>query len=86
MLASHRICPHCEESFEVDPHTKRRQAAFIILATVSLILTVLMYFDFHQWALFAISTYVVLGALIYLANKKVYLVKHNRGASNPEKL
>lgn len=86
MLASHRVCPHCEGPFEVDPQTKRRQAAFIVLATISLIFTVLMYFDFQRWVLFAIPTYVVLVALIYFANRKVYLVKHDRNASQSEEL
>jgi CXXC-20-CXXC protein len=85
MLASYRVCPHCGEKFEVDRHTKRRQAVFIVLAMVSLIFTVLMYFNVHEWAAFAISTYVVLGALIYFANKKVYLVKYYRDESNSEK-
>lgn len=84
VLASHRVCPHCKESFEVDPKTRRRQTAFIVLATVSLVLTVLMYFDFHRWAVFAVPTYVILGALIYLANKRVYLVKYDPGPSNSE--
>jgi uncharacterized protein YbaR (Trm112 family) len=84
MLASHRICPHCAEAFEVDPHTKRRQAAFIVLAIVSLIFTILMYFDFRGWALFGIPTYVILGALIYSANRKVYLVKHDRAKTRSD--
>jgi len=86
MLASHRVCPHCEGLFEVDRHTKRRQAAFIGFALVSLVFTVLMYFDFCQWAFFSISTYVILGALIYSANRKVYLVKYDRGTPNSEGL
>ena len=68
----------------MDPHTKRRQAAFIVLATVSLIFTVLMYFNFRGWALFGIPTYVILGALIYSANRKVYLVKHDRAKTRSE--
>ena len=83
VLASHRICPTCAKPFEVDPSTKRRQAAFIALALVSLVLTILMYFNFRQWALFAISSYVVLGMLIYFANRKVYLVKYESTRREP---
>ncbi|MDH5668831.1 MAG: hypothetical protein OEY86_12540 [Nitrospira sp.] len=67
--------------FEVDPNTKRRQAAFIALALLSLVLTILMYFDFRQWAPFSISSYVVLGVLIYWASSKVYLVKYDLAKS-----
>ena len=76
MLASHRMCPRCDGSFEVDPFTKRRQLAFIVLALVSFALTVLMYFDFRQWAALAIPSYAVLVTFVYFANKKVYLVKY----------
>ena len=83
MFASHRICPTCGESFEVDPHTKRRQAAFMVLALISLVLTILMYVEFRQWAPFAIPSYVVLGVFVYFANKKVYLVKHESALGKP---
>ena len=64
MFTSYRICPTCNGAFEVDRQTKQRQAVFIVLATVSLILTILMYFDFRQWAIFAIPSCLMLGALI----------------------
>jgi len=83
MFASHRICPTCGGSLEVDPHTKRRQAAFILLAVLSLIFTVLMYIDFRQWAPFAIPSYALLGGLVYFANQKVYLVKYENNSRKP---
>lgn len=83
MFSSHRICPTCEGAFEVDPQTKKRQAAFIALAMPSLILTILMYFEFRQWAPFAVFSYLVLGVLIYFANRKVYLVKVEPTRSAP---
>jgi hypothetical protein len=43
-----------------------------------------MYFNFRGWALFGIPTYVILGALIYSANRKVYLVKHDRRKTRSE--
>jgi hypothetical protein len=76
LFTSHRICPTCEAAFDVDPQTKKRQAAFILLAIISLILTIFMYFDFRQWAPFAIPSYLILGVLIYFANRKVYLVRY----------
>ena len=85
LFASYRICPTCNGAFEVDRHTKLRQAGFIVLATVSLILTILMYYDFRQWGLFAIPSYLLLGILIYSANRKVYLVKYEGATRKPKR-
>lgn len=75
MLVSYRICPACNQAFEVDPKTKRRQAVFIVLALVSLVLTVLMYVDDTKWLPYALLSYVLLGAVIYYGNKRVFFVK-----------
>ena len=84
MLAPHRICPTCNHPFEVDPKTKRRQAAFIVLALLSLVLTALMYADVRKWLPFAVPSYLLLGALVYYGNRRVYFVKSERaiGKSN----
>lgn len=78
MLVSYRVCPACNQAFEVDPKTKRRQAAFIVLALVSLVLTVLMRGDVQKWLPYALPSYLLLSAVIYYGNKRVFLVKSLR--------
>ena len=80
-LESYRICPACNQAFEVDPRTKRRQAVFIVLALVSLVLTVLMYVDVKKWLPYAALSYLLLGAVIYYGNRRVFFVKSD-GAKN----
>jgi hypothetical protein len=69
------MCPACNQAFEVDPTTKRRQAAFIVLALVSLVLTVLMWVDVTKWLPYALPSYLLLGAAIYFGNRRVFFVK-----------
>lgn len=76
MLASFRICPNCEGLFAPDPDTKVRQAICILLALISLVFTLLLYFESNSWLISAVSSYVVLGVLIYWGNKKMYLVPY----------
>lgn len=75
LLASYRICPTCDGAFEVDPKTKKRQGAFIILALVSLVLTVLAYTDGWMWLPYALMSYLLLGGVVYHGNKRVLLMK-----------
>lgn len=84
LLVSYRICPMCGQKFEVDPKTKRRQAVFIILALISLVLTILMHGNVSQWFPFAAFSYVLLIGTIYYGNKRVFFVKVERdsGKSN----
>ncbi len=84
MFSAHRICPTCNQPFEVDPKTKQRQAVFIVLALLSLVLTILMYADVRKWVAYAISSYLALAVLIYYANGKVYLVKSERPGQSPK--
>ena len=74
MFKSYRECPNCQKHFEVDPNTKRRQAFFIVLALISLVLTLLLYFRGVIWLVPACVSYVLLAVLIYWANKKVFYV------------
>jgi len=71
---SFRICPNCGGKFTVDNSTKHRQAIFIIIALISLAFTVLLYFKGIDWFIPSITSYIVLGGLIYWGNKKLYLV------------
>jgi len=77
MFKSYRICPNCQGPFEVDAKTKRRQALFIVLAMVSLTLTILVYYRGDGWLLPACISYLLLAVLIYWGNKKVYFVPAN---------
>ncbi len=74
LLRSERICPYCGGAFTVDALTKRRQAWFIVLAVISLLLTVLSYFEFADCLSLALVSYLLLGALIAWGNRKVKLV------------
>lgn len=74
LIQSLRECPHCHGLFQVDPDTRRRQAAFILIALVSLVLTALLYTQGVRWLWPACASYALLGGLIFWANGKVYLV------------
>ena len=78
VLVPYRICPTCNQAFGVDSKTKRRQAAVIVLAVVSLVLTALVDVDVGKWVPYAVFSYLVLGAAIYYGNKRVYFVKSDR--------
>jgi len=46
----------------------------IIIALVSLVLTLLLYYRGTEWLAPAIGSYVILGMIIYWGNKRVFLV------------
>jgi hypothetical protein len=71
-----RICPDCEGRFTVDRDTKFRQAAFLVIAVISLVFTLLLYDRGSQWLPPAIVSYVALGLLIYWGNKKVFFIPY----------
>jgi hypothetical protein len=78
LFKSHRVCPDCAGSFIVDRKTRQRQAAFIVVALVSLVLTVLLTRGDTAWLLPAVTSYVILGVLIYWGNRQVYLVPYEK--------
>ena len=73
---NYKKCPKCRGKFTVDRDTKIRQGLFIIIAIISLVITVLMYFEGSAWVTPAIASYIVLVVLIYWGNKKVILVRY----------
>jgi len=75
---SYRICPSCGGAFTVDRDTKTRQAIFLAVALLSLVFTLLLYFDGTTWLFAAIASYIVLGVLIYRGDKKVVFVPYRR--------
>jgi hypothetical protein len=70
----YRICPHCGTRFTVDAGTKRRQAIAIVLAIVSLYLTIRLMKDGVHWLMPACVSYAVLAAYIYFASIRVTTV------------
>jgi len=79
LFESYRLCPGCGGQFTVDKNTKYRQAALIVIALISLALTILLYFGESRWLVPAVISYAVLGLLIYWGNKKVYFVPYEGG-------
>ena len=76
ILKNFRVCPGCGGYFTVDTKTKYRQAIFLLIAVVSLILTLLMYYQGSEWMIPAIVSYIILGIVIYWGNKHVFFVPY----------
>lgn len=74
LLANFRVCPECGGTFTADPDTKIRQGLFIVVALLSLVFTVFLYFNSSGWLVPSLSSYLALGLLIYWGNIKMYLV------------
>ena len=79
-----RVCPNCHGCFTPDSRTKRWQAVFLVIAVVSLILTLLMYFKGMQWLVPCAISYVILGLLIVWGNKRMFLVPYNVGQNTED--
>ena len=79
LFKNYRICPDCGGSFTVDQKTKHMQAAFIVFAIISLVYTILLYYQDFKWLIPALVSYVVLGLLIYWGNRKVFFVPYEKG-------
>jgi len=66
-------------SFTVDTDTKYRQAAFIVIAVLALVFTILMHYYDIKWLIPALVSYVVLGLLVYWGNKNALLAPYLTG-------
>lgn len=75
---NYRVCPNCGGKFTPDLETKYRQAVFIVVAIVSLVFTLLLYFEGTDWLIPAVVSYLILGVLIYHGNKHIYLVPYDK--------
>jgi hypothetical protein len=73
-LKPYVTCPHCQIPITVDSATKRRQALAIVVAVVSLILTVGWCFMNKAWFVASIASYVVLVGWIAWSNPRVHYV------------
>ena len=78
MFKNYRVCPSCNELFTVDSATKRRQAAFIVVALISLALTLLLCFSGQNWLVPALASYATLAGLIYWGNRHVFFVPYSK--------
>ena len=78
LFKSFRICPACGRSFTVDTDTKYRQAICLVIAVISLVFTMGLYFLGSEWLVPAIVSYVVLGLLIYWGNRQVFFVAYEK--------
>ena len=76
LFKNYRVCPNCHGKFTPDTKTKHRQANFIYVAIISLIITMLLYFKGIEWLIPGIISYVILGLLIYWGNKHIFLVPY----------
>ncbi len=75
----YRLCPSCGSPFTVDLATRYRQAIGLVIALISLALTMGLYFKGTDWLFPAILSYIVLGLYIYWGNKRVLFVPYKKG-------
>ena len=78
LFANYRVCPSCKALFTVDKDTKYRQAFGLVVALISLIFTLLLYFDGNNWLNKTIISYIILGLIIYWGNKQLFLVPYQK--------
>ena len=78
LFKNYRVCPNCGGTFTPDIRTKYRQAVFIVIAFISLILMLLLYFEGTDWLTPAVISYLILGFSIYHGNKLIYLVPYEK--------
>ncbi len=71
---NYRICPHCGGSITVDRDTKIRQYLFLLLTTISLVFTVMLYFESDAWLIPALASYLAMGVVLYRGTKQVRFV------------
>ena len=76
ILKDYRVCPGCNGRFTPDTRTKYRQALAILLALISLGLTLMLFIDGAGWLGAALGSYLVLGLWIYWGNRHIFLVPY----------
>ena len=72
---AYKDCPFCAHPFTVDVPTKYRQAIGLVIALISLGLTL----GGVAWLIPAIISYIFLGLYIYWGNKRVVFVPYEKG-------
>ena len=74
----YRTCPSCAQPFTVDVSTKYRQVIGLLIALISLTLTLGLFYRGTDWLIPAIISYIILGLLIYWGNKRVIFVPYDK--------
>jgi hypothetical protein len=82
LFKNFRICPDCGGRFTVDADTKYRQAACIVIAVISLVFTLLLYYQDAKWLIPALVSYLFLAGLIYWGNEKVFFVPYPKNQNS----
>ena len=68
----------CQGKFTPDAKTKQLQAFGIFIGIISLVMTMLLYFDGTRWLVPAAISYVVMGLWLYVGNKRIFLVPYGK--------
>jgi hypothetical protein len=76
LFKNYRICPNCHGKFTPDTTTKRRQVFLLVIAFISLVLTILLYTEGMKWLIYCLISYVIFGLLLYWGNKYIFLVPY----------
>jgi len=50
----------------------------MVIALISLVFTMLLYYESDSWLIPAVASYAVFGVFIYRGNKKMYLVPYDK--------
>lgn len=64
----------CGKQFDLDAATKVRQLLCIVVLAMSLVLTILLYFQSSAWLAPALVSYGVTAWIMVVGNKRLYLV------------
>ncbi len=75
----YRPCPSCARPFTVDASTKYRQAIGLVIALISLVLTLGLFFRGTDWLTPAIISYIILVLFLHWGNKHVVFVPYEKG-------
>ena len=60
----------------MDVKTKYRQAILLLVAAVSMVFTILLYYRGSEWLIPALVSYAIFGLIFYWGNKAVFLVPY----------
>jgi hypothetical protein len=78
LFETRRTCPGCNQSFDLDARTKKRQAIIMVVLVLCFALTVLTYIYGAYWTALAVASYCLFGGILIYGNRRIYLVKSSR--------
>lgn len=76
LFEDYRECPQCSGKFTPDKKTKTLQKLCIFFGLISLLLTMLLYFEGTSWLIPSLISYLVVAGIIYKGNRHIYLVPY----------